>query len=88
MEELAAAGEPPPLVVGVLVTDPGHHAGVVPRAVPVTVNMETLTIFLILDLTPVVRRGNLTKQRVYCLAGSDTILRQKKHEFKFSSKSG
>ena len=77
MEELATAGEPPPLVVDVLVTGPGHHAGVVPRAVPVSVHVETLTIFLILDLAPEVRSGNLTKQRVYCLAGSVTILRQK-----------
>ena len=80
MEELAAAGEPPPLVVGVLVTGPGHHAGVVPRAVPVTVHVKTLAIFLILDLAPEIRSGNLTKQRVYCLAGSVTILRHRNIE--------
>ena len=74
MEELAAAGEPPPLVVGVFVTGPGHHAGVVSRAVPVAVHVETLAIVKILDLASEVWSGNLTKQRVYCLAGSVTIL--------------
>ena len=60
MEELATGCEPPPLVVCVLVTWPRHHAGVVPRAVPVAVHVKTLAIVLILDLAPEVRRGNLT----------------------------
>ena len=59
---MATASEPPPLVVAVLVTGPGHHAGVVPGAVPVTVHVETLAIGLILNLTPEVGSGNLTKQ--------------------------
>ena len=65
------------LVVAVLVTGPGHHTGLVPGAVPVTVHMKTLTTGLILYLTPKVRSGNLTQQRVYNLASSVSILRWK-----------
>ena len=77
MEQLATVGEPPSLVVAVLVTGPGHHTGVVPGAVPVTVHMKTLTTRLILDLTPKVRSRNLTKQRVNNLTSSISILRRK-----------